>query len=75
MSFHFAGSVIYYTYKVVIALAVFALSILNSGGQRIPVRMVKAAAQKAFIEEISRVSFEREMAKRNDSAKPIRGFL
>ncbi len=33
------------------------------------------AAQKAFIEEISRVSFEREMAKRNDSAKPIRGFF
>lgn len=45
MSFHFAGGVIYYTCKVVIALAVFALFILNLEGQRIPVRMVKATAE------------------------------
>ena len=31
--------------------------------------------QKAFIEEITRINYEREMAKRNMTAKPIRGFF
>ena len=31
--------------------------------------------QKAFIEEISRINYEREMAKRNITAKPVRGFF
>ncbi len=31
--------------------------------------------QKAFIEEITRINYEREMAKRNMTAKPVRGFF
>ena len=31
--------------------------------------------QKAFIEEISRINYERETAKRNCTAQPIRGFF
>ncbi len=31
--------------------------------------------QKAFIEEITRINYERETAKRNMTAKPIRGFF
>lgn len=34
-------------------------------------------AQKAFIEEITRINFERELAKQNSSSstQPIRGFF
>ena len=32
-------------------------------------------AQRAFIEEITRVNYEREMAKRELQAKPVRGFF
>ena len=31
--------------------------------------------QKAFIEEITRINYEREMAKRNMTTKPVRGFF
>ena len=31
--------------------------------------------QKAFIEEITRINYEREMAKRNMTMKPVRGFF
>lgn len=31
--------------------------------------------QKAFIEELTRINFEREMAKKSTAAKPIRGFF
>ena len=31
--------------------------------------------QKAFIEEITRINYERETAKRNMPAQPIRGFF
>ena len=31
--------------------------------------------EKAFIEEITRINYEREMAKRNVTARPIRGFF
>ena len=31
--------------------------------------------QKAFIEEITRINYERETAKRNMTKKPIRGFF
>jgi len=31
--------------------------------------------QKAFIEELTRLNYDREMAKRNDSSVPIRGFF
>lgn len=31
--------------------------------------------QKAFIEEITRINYEREMAKRNMTVKPVRGFF
>ena len=31
--------------------------------------------QKALIEEITRINYEREMAKRNMTAKPVRGFF
>lgn len=31
--------------------------------------------QKAFIEELSRINFEREMAKKSTVEKPIRGFF
>lgn len=33
------------------------------------------AAQKAFIEEITRFNFESEMAKKNGVSEPIRGFF
>lgn len=32
-------------------------------------------AQKAFIEELTRLNYDGEMAKLNDSAAPIRGFF
>lgn len=32
-------------------------------------------AQKAFIEEITRVNYERELAKREPSFRPVRGFF
>ena len=32
-------------------------------------------AQRAFIEEITRVNYEREMAKRELRAQPVRGFF
>ena len=31
--------------------------------------------QKAFIEEITRVNYERELAKRELSSQPVRGFF
>ncbi len=31
--------------------------------------------QKAFIEELTRLNYDREMTKLNDSATPIRGFF
>ena len=31
--------------------------------------------QKAFIEEITRINYERETAKRNMTMKPVRGFF
>lgn len=31
--------------------------------------------QKAFIEELTRLNYDREMAKLNDSTTPIRGFF
>ena len=31
--------------------------------------------QKAFIEELTRINFEREMTKKNAVAQPIRGFF
>ena len=31
--------------------------------------------QKAFIEELTRINFERDMAKKNAVAQPIRGFF
>lgn len=31
--------------------------------------------QKAFIEEITRINYERDAAKRNVTAQPIRGFF
>lgn len=31
--------------------------------------------QKAFIEEITRVNYERELAKKNLHSKPVRGFF
>jgi len=31
--------------------------------------------QKAFIEELTRINFEREMAKKSAVAQPIRGFF
>lgn len=31
--------------------------------------------QKAFIEELTRINFEREMAKKSTVEKPIRGFF
>lgn len=31
--------------------------------------------QKAFIEELTRINFEREMAKKSAAAQPIRGFF
>ena len=31
--------------------------------------------QKAFIEEITRINYEREMAIRNITAMPVRGFV
>ena len=31
--------------------------------------------QKAFIEELTRINFEREIARRNDTWQPIRGFF
>ena len=31
--------------------------------------------QKAFIEEITRINYERETAKRNMPMKPVRGFF
>lgn len=31
--------------------------------------------QKAFIEEIARINFEKEMAKRNCVTQPVRGFF
>ena len=31
--------------------------------------------QKAFIEEITRVNYERELAKRGLSSQPVRGFF
>ena len=31
--------------------------------------------EKSFIEEVTRVTYEREMAKRNMTAKPVRGFF
>lgn len=33
------------------------------------------SAQKAFIEELTRVNFDRELAKRSDSFAPVRGFF
>lgn len=32
-------------------------------------------AQKAFIEELTRINFERELAKKTSEAQPIRGFF
>lgn len=32
-------------------------------------------AQKAFIEELTRINFEREMAKKSVTVQPIRGFF
>jgi len=32
-------------------------------------------AQKAFIEELTRLNYDREMAKLNDSTTPVRGFF
>jgi len=32
-------------------------------------------AQKAFVEELTRINFEREMAKKSAAAQPIRGFF
>ena len=31
--------------------------------------------QKAFIEEITRINYEREVAKRDSTVQPIRGFF
>ena len=31
--------------------------------------------QKAFIEEISRINYEKELSKRNMTVEPIRGFF
>ena len=31
--------------------------------------------QKAFIEEITRINYERETVKRNMTTKPVRGFF
>ena len=36
---------------------------------------IRRVVQKAFIEEITRINYEREMAKRNMTAKPVRGFF
>lgn len=33
------------------------------------------AAQRAFIEELTRINFERELAKRTSQARPVRGFF
>ena len=34
-----------------------------------------SSAQKAFIEEITRVNYERELSKRKLQSKPMRGFF
>ena len=34
-----------------------------------------SSAQKAFIEEITRVNYERELSKRELQSKPMRGFF
>lgn len=36
---------------------------------------IASPTQKAFIEEITRVNYERELAKRELSSQPVRGFF
>ena len=58
------------------AVSTVCLSYLFAMCRKFGVSWSKASEeQKAFIEEITRINYERETAKRNMTAKPIRGFF